>query len=164
MQVRVLSVDQVNEQANLYFKSVEKGLPDWDKFDNLLLQLAMLAMNGVKIESVIDRHKDILVHYQRRAKRREFASIKFIIYMQYATCVAKDMKMLEDLSRYGADTLYPRLMWQDKITILDIVAKMQPPYRQKYMDKFAIDFILASPNSLVSEMNLEQLIQVIALY
>ena len=63
MQVRVLSVDQANEQANLYFKSVEKGLPDWDKFDNLLLQQAMLAMNGVKIESVIDKHKDILVHY-----------------------------------------------------------------------------------------------------
>ena len=44
--------------------------------------------------------------------------------MQYATCVAKDMKLLEDLSRYGADTLYQKLMWQDKITILDIVAKM----------------------------------------
>ena len=63
MQVRALSVDQVNEQANLYFKSVDKGLPDWDKFDNLLLQIAMLAMNEVKIESVIDRHKDINVHF-----------------------------------------------------------------------------------------------------
>ena len=63
MQIKVLSVDQANEQANLYFKSVDKGLPDWDKFDNLLLQLAMLAMNEVKIESVIDRHKEILVHY-----------------------------------------------------------------------------------------------------
>ena len=67
MQARVLSVDQVNEQAHLYFKSVEKGQADWDKLDELLLQLAMLAMREVKVENVIERHKDILVHFQRRA-------------------------------------------------------------------------------------------------
>ena len=106
-------------------------------------------MREVRVENVIERHKDILVHFQRRAQRREFSSIKFIIYLQYASVVAKDMKLLEDLSRYGADTLFPKLMWQDKITILDYVAKVQPPYKQRYMDKFAIDFILSDINMLI---------------
>ena len=89
----------------------------------------MLAMNDVNVEATIERHKDIGVHYRRRAERKEFASIKFIIYLQYASAVARDIKIMEDLGRYGADTLYPKLMWQDKITILDMVAKMQPKYK-----------------------------------
>ena len=68
------------------------------------------------------------------------------------------MKLLEDLARYGADTLYPKMMWQDKITILDLVAKMQPKYKQRYMDKFAIDFILADHHTPLQHMSLESLI------
>ena len=41
----------------------------------------MLAMNEVNVEASIERLKDIGVHYRRRAQRREFASIKFIIYL-----------------------------------------------------------------------------------
>ena len=33
MNVKSLSLDEVNEEANLYFKSVDKGQPDWDRFD-----------------------------------------------------------------------------------------------------------------------------------
>ena len=72
--------------------------------------------------------------------------------------VAQDQRLLEELLRYGCDTLYPKLMWQDKLAILDLVVRMQPAYKQKYMDKFAIDFIIADYAAILQDISLEGLI------
>ena len=68
------------------------------------------------------------------------------------------MTLLEDLVQYGVDSLYPKLMWQDKILIMDLLVRMQPAYWHRYMDKFAIDFILTNYVNILADINLEQLI------
>ena len=84
--------------------------------------------------------------------------------MQFCAAVAKDARLLDELLRYGCDRLYPRLMWQDKMAILALVVQHQPEYRQKYMDKFAIDFILTDYLKVTNGFSVENLIELVAFY
>ena len=86
------------------------------------------------------------------------------MYVQFAALVARDVTLLEELVRYGCDTLYSKLMWQDKIMIVEMLMRLNPPYKQKFFDKFAIDFILADYSDILLDVQLEHLIQTIAYF
>lgn len=67
------------------------------------------------LEKFIDRHEDVITHFKRRAERREFPALRFIIYVNFATVISLDGHTIDALLRYGADYLYPKLQWPDKI-------------------------------------------------
>ena len=62
MQIKMLNIDQVNENLNMYFKMASKSQPDWDQFDEVLLQLSMMAMKDpmIKLQDKIDRLDDAI--------------------------------------------------------------------------------------------------------
>ena len=65
LQKDMLTIPQVNESISLYFKTVTKAEPDWDKFDEALLQMAMLVMKGEvnSLVGVIDHLDDVVTHF-----------------------------------------------------------------------------------------------------
>ena len=83
MQIKMLTVQEVNENVNLYFKQTAKQQPDWDEFDRILLQMSMLVMKNeeIKLADSIERLDEMITHFRRRARRREFPSIKYIVYV-----------------------------------------------------------------------------------
>ena len=64
----------------------------------------------------------------RRAQRREFPALKYIVYLNSSIIVAQDFKLMNDLLKYGLDVLYPKLQWTDKIQIIDMANKSEAPY------------------------------------
>ena len=52
--------------------------------------------------------------------RKEFASVKFIVYLQFSLISSQDIEFISRMLRYGIDVLYPKLTWMDKIHILDV--------------------------------------------
>lgn len=65
-------------------------------------------------------YREIEDAFTRRVERREFATIKYLVYLQFAALVKKDALMINDLLMYGFDTLYPKLRWLDKVAALEI--------------------------------------------
>ena len=120
----------------------------------------MLTMQdpSTKLIGKVQRLEEAIAQFKKRARRREFASIKYLVYVQFSALVARDVNLLEELVRYGCDTLYHKLMWQDKIMIIEMLTRLNPPYKQKFFDKFAIDFILTDYSDLLANVQLEQLI------
>ena len=100
--------------------------------------------------------------YHRRASRQEFASVSYIVYLNFATAIYHDGKLIDDLIRYGADVLYPKLLWPVKQALLEISNQGNVPYKQKIFNKVSIDIMLADYNELLIDLNLEGIIQMIA--
>jgi hypothetical protein len=51
-------------------------------------------------------HKQVLDTFVRRATRREFPVIKYIVYLQFSAVVAQDQELLDSLIRFGFDEIY----------------------------------------------------------
>ena len=64
---------------------------------------------GVPVEKFIDQHKELTKHFERRASRKEFPAVRYIIYLNYSVVVTLNPNLIESLLRYGADVLYPKL-------------------------------------------------------
>ncbi len=101
-------------------------------------------------------------HFDRRATRQEFPSIKYLIYLNFACVVQMDGKVIDSLLRSGTDVIYPRLCWPDKLQILDTVNRANVAYKHRVFNKISIDLMLASYTDIVVEMALEGIIQMIA--
>ena len=117
-----------------------------------------------KLIGQVDRLEDAIEQFKKRARRREFPAIKYIVYVQFSALVSRDIRLLEELVRYGCDSLYPKLMWQDKIMIVEMMMQLKLDYKQKFFDKFAIDFILTDYTDLLIDIQLEHLVQTIAYF
>lgn len=100
--------------------------------------------------------------YQRRASRQEFPALRYIIYLNFAAVIQMNGETIDSLLRYGIDILYPKLQWPDKLQILDICNRANAPYKLIVFNKVAMDIMLADYVSLVYDMNLEGIIQMIA--
>lgn len=83
-----------------------------------------------------------------RLTRKEFAAVKYIVYLQFAAMIlSNDSDKVDDLIRYGFDTLYPKLTWFDKVTALDICVQAfdEPPaYMSNILDKLAVELLYTS--------------------
>lgn len=99
---------QLEERIHLYFKKPQK---DYDEFDNIILQLTMLVMHSGDLGYLegLERLDEIKETFMRRASRREFATVKYLVYLQFAGIVSQDAELLDDLIRYGFDHLYGKL-------------------------------------------------------
>ena len=77
----------MNERVRLYFK---KGEKDYDEFDNILLQVSMQVMQTGDLAQteLIEKIEDIKETFGRRAYRKEFATVKYLVYLQFAAVVA----------------------------------------------------------------------------
>jgi hypothetical protein len=73
----------------------------------------------------IDEIKDI---FRRRASRKEFPIVKYIVYLKFAAVVQGDQKIISDLVRYGFDVIYEKLRWLDKVSTLEIASALNEPY------------------------------------
>ncbi len=51
-------------------------------------------------------HQQVLDTFVRRATRREFPVIKYIVYLQFSAVVAQDQELLDSLIRFGFDEIY----------------------------------------------------------
>lgn len=117
MDVHIKSAEEINEMVNVYFKMIDKSkTPNWDIFDDILQQVLSFALqNTTPIDKFIDRYEDVMATYARRANRQEFPTIKYIVYLNFATVIQMDGETIDSLLRYGNDILYPKLQWPDKL-------------------------------------------------
>ena len=55
--------------------------------------------------------------------------------------------------------LFDKLLWLDKIHLLDIAHRMQADYLQKVYDKVILNLTVSDPRKVVEELGKESLIQ-----
>ena len=110
------------------------------------------------MQDYLDKYEEVLLQFKRRAKRREFPAMRYIIYLNFSTVIALDGHIIDALLRYGSDTLYPKLRWTDKLQVLDVCNRGDAPYKYRVFNKIAIDIMLAHYNNLALDMNLESII------
>ena len=91
----------------------------------------------------VERFDDIKETFMRRANRKEFPTLKYLVYLQFAAVATQDQEVIDGLIRYGFDHLYSKLKPLDRISALEIAAGTQPSYLPKLMDKFACELLLA---------------------
>jgi hypothetical protein len=85
--------------------------------------------------------------------------VKYLVYLQFGALLGGDQEILDQLIRYGFDTLYPKLRWLDKISALEIASSLNPPYAQKLLDKVACDILYSEYEELVNELSTFTIIQ-----
>ena len=161
---RTKAAQEINEMVNVYFKRVDKNEEvSWDDFDDIVQQALQFAMeNQTPLSNFIQKHEEVVKHFERRASRHEFPALKYIIYLNFACVITVNGKTIDSLLRYGTDEIYPRLQWPDKLQIIDTCNRANMPYKQIVFNKVAMDLMLADHTELVLEMNLEGIIQMIA--
>ena len=106
----------------------------------------------------VDRHADVTTTFHRRATRQEFPALRYLIYLNFGTVIHLDGPTIDSLLRYGADSLYPKLQWTDKLQLLDTCNRAQVGYKMRVFNKIAIDIMLSDYSGLIFEMNLEGII------
>lgn len=89
----------------------------------------------------LDGYEDIVDNFKRRASRKEFATVKFIVYLQFSLLVLKDPLLTDQLLRYGFDVLYPKLKWNDKAIGLEISTHIRASYKANLLDKIACEIL-----------------------
>lgn len=87
---------------------------------------------------------DVKAQFMRRAERREFPIVKYLVYLNSSVIIANDMDLMHDLMKYGLDILYSRLEWTDKVQILDIANRSDATYVQKAFNRVVIDIITST--------------------
>jgi hypothetical protein len=70
-------------------------------------------------------------------------------------CATLDHKLTQDLVEYGFKTIYHKLMWSDRIYILDLAAKFQLPHRKEYLELFKLTFLAADYEELLEQRQLK---------
>lgn len=100
----------------------------------------------------------------RRVARKEFPVVKYLVYLQFGALLGNDQELLDNLIRYGFDTLYPKLRWLEKVSSLEIACSLKPPYSQKLLDKVACDILLAEYEDLASNLQSTTIIQLMGTY
>lgn len=90
----------------------------------------MHVMNTYDQQSIsqLDKLEEINTAFIRRAGRKEFPTIKYLVYLQYSALLGKDEELMDSLVRYGFDTVYSKLRWLDKVISLEIACSMNPDY------------------------------------
>ena len=115
------------------------------------------------LESV-DRLEEIKETFLRRANRKEFPTVKYLVYLQFAAVATQDQEVIDGLIRYGFDHLYAKLRPLDRISALEIAAGTQPSYLPKLMDKFACEFLLADYNDLLDNYSSDLILQAMSIF
>ena len=101
----------------------------------------------------------------KRSSRKEFATVNYMIYVQFSLLVAKNPELADDLLRYGFDVLYEKLTWLDRSIALQIVTSLRVPYAEKILDKIACDFLYQDYDDIMkSNIDLVNLIQLMHNY
>jgi len=159
----MLEIEQIDELTRLYFK---KNKMDWDAFDKILMQLTMRAMHDQSTKELtqLQHYQDVRKEFMRRASRHEFPAIKLMVYLNFGMVIVEDAQLLEQLCRYGLDTLYPKLNWLDKITLVDVVSKLGLPWMDKVFQKVAIDVMRAPHGQFAYNLSIDHQIQTIGLF
>lgn len=108
--------------ANYY----RKASMDWDAFDLILMQLTMLGMSGhdIKLIRELEGFDKIVTDFKRRAERKEFPTMKYIIFTHFSAMIAQENALTDFLIKYGCDVLFPRLNWVDRLALLDLADKL----------------------------------------
>jgi len=121
------------------------------------MQLTMLGMSGhdIKIIREIDGFDQIVADFKRRAERREFPTIKYIIFTHFSAMIAQENALTDFLLKYGCDVLFPRLNWVDRLSILELADKLEVTYADKIYLKIAIEILKDSYQSIVGDLSLE---------
>lgn len=101
----------------------------------------------------MDKLEDINTAFTRRAGRKEFPTIKYLVYLQYSALLGKDDELTDSLVRYGFDTVYSKLRWLDKVVSLEIACSMNPDYIQKILDRVACDVLFSEYEEIGSNLN-----------
>ena len=123
----------------------------------------VLQSGDLSLLEQVDRLEDIKETFLRRANRREFAVVKYLVYLQFSAMVAQDQEAVDGLLRYGFDHLYAKLRPLDKVSALEIAANTQPSYLPKLMDKFACDFLLADYSDLIQQYSSDLFLQAMSI-
>ena len=123
---------EINEMVNLYFKLLDKNESvNWDDFDKILQQILSFCMqNNTTMEGFVEKHKDVLTHFKRRAIRHEYPTLHYIIYLNFATVIQLEGETIDRLLRQGNDIIYGHLQWPDKLALLDVSNRANAPYKQ----------------------------------
>ena len=58
--------------------------------------------------------------------------------------------------------LYPKLLWPEKLFLLETMSGVDISFKQKVFKKLALDVLLADYSTLLVELNLEGIISLIA--
>lgn len=163
-----MDIASINERIRRYFK---QGQKNFDEFDQILLQVSLHVMSkqsNLGIGEEVERMADIEALFQRRASKKEFPAVKYLIYLQYSALMGKDEQLVDSLVRYGFDDLYPaeKLGWVDKITALEVASSLNVPYLQKLLDKVACDILFQEYDDLIKKglNSTGILLQVMAIY
>ena len=82
--------------------------------------------------------------------------------MHFSALVSQNVNTLESLIRYGCDTLFPRLNWVDRVAIMDLIGKLEVDYMDRVFLKIALEVLKDSYQSIVGDLNLEAMIQMIS--
>lgn len=101
--------------------------------------------------------EEVLSVFVRRAKKREFPSVRFTVYLNTAAVLARDLELVTGLCMYGHDVIFDKLEWPDKANLLDISAKVGAPFLQKVVDKICVDLLQADYAYMTTRMSLDTL-------
>ncbi len=126
--------------------------------------MQVMQTGDLSVLEQIDRMDDIKETFLRRANRREFPTIKYLVYLQFAAVATQDQEVIDGLIRYGFDHLYGKLKPLDRISALEIAAGTQPNYLPKLMDKFACEFLLSDYNDLLDDYSSDLVLQVMSIF
>lgn len=69
----------------------------------------MDKQTNIGVSDELERMDDIRAVFERRAARREFPAVKYLVYLQYAALMGTDSQLVDDLIRHGFDELYEKL-------------------------------------------------------
>lgn len=112
----------------------------------------------------IEKAEEINAAFLRRAQRKEFPIVKYIVYLQYAGLLAQDAETVDSLLRYGFDVVYEKLRWLDKAVALQVASEVETDYLPILLDKFACDALFSEYVDLASNLNASALIQIMGIY
>lgn len=124
----------------------------------------VMQTGDLSVLEQVERIEDIKETFRRRAHRREFPTIKYLVYLQFSAVVAQEEELVDGLIRYGFDHLYHKLRPLDRVTALEIAAGTQPSYLPKLLDKFACEFLLADYGDLLEQYSSDLILQAMSIY
>jgi len=92
MDARPISEQELNEKIKLYYKGDQQ---DWDTFDEILLQLTLYSMNQPTsiqghMEQKFPQIDKVMTEFKKRAERREFAAVKFMLFVNFSASTSTD--------------------------------------------------------------------------
>lgn len=96
-------------------------------------------LNEVKQIGNLDR---ILTDFAKRAQDFAFPTTKFSIYMNFSIFYHQQPELAWQLMRYGADELFPKLPWNDRIALLEAMKKFELPFSDKYALRLALQLLI----------------------